>query len=315
MGKVKPIRVAIVILNWNRGEMTKGCVERVVAIDRGGLDVGVIVVDNGSTDDSVSALRKWIELLDSSRSRKCKILENRKNFGFAGGNNIGVKVALDDGADYVLIMNNDVEVREDLVVKLVEEMEINEKWGVISPKIYFAKGYEFHRKRYRKKDLGKVIWYAGGCLDKANVLASHRGVDEVDGGQYGQETQTDFCSGSCMLVRSKVLSDVGYFDEDYFLYWEDVDFCMRARERGWGVIYSPITVAWHKVSSSSAIGSDLNDYFITRNRLKFGMKYVTVRAKAALIRESLRLLISGRKWQRRGVIDYYLERMGRGGWK
>ena len=105
------------------------------------------------------------------------------------------------------------------------------------------------------------------------------------------------------------------YDKRYFAYLEDADLSQRIREAGWKVLYSPNAHLWHKVAQSSGIGSDLNDYFLTRNRMLFGMRYASLRTRFALLRESLRLLVNGRKWQRIGIRDFYFGRLGKGSWR
>jgi GT2 family glycosyltransferase len=118
-----------------------------------------------------------------------------------------------------------------------------------------------------------------------------------------------------MLLRSEALKDIGLFDEKYFMYLEDADLSQRLKKKGWEVLYAPKTEIWHKVAQSSGIGSDLNDYFITRNRLLFGMRYAKCRTKLALVKESFKLLLTGRGWQKIGVRDFYLGRFRKGSWK
>src|SRR3989344_2902107 len=118
-----------------------------------------------------------------------------------------------------------------------------------------------------------------------------------------------------MFMRRNVLEKSGLFDEKYFMYYEDTDLSLRIKKNGFKLFYIPQAIVWHKVAQSSGIGSELNDYFITRNRLLFGMKYAKIRSRFALYRESLRLLSSGRKWQKKGVIDFYLGRFGKGSWR
>ena len=103
-------------------------------------------------------------------------------------------------------------------------------------------------------------------------------------------------------------------DEKFFLYYEDSDFCERIRRRGYSIIYSPKAILWHKVAQSSKIGSDLNDYYIHRNRLLFGIRYAPMHAKLALLKESVRFLFFGRPWQKKGVRDFYLGKLGRESW-
>ena len=234
--------------------------------------------------------------------------------GFAKGHNLAIEFAIKHGADFVLILNNDVILEKNCLKELINSLK--DDVAIVSPKIYFAKGCEFHKDRYKDSELGKVIWYAGGEMDWGNVLASHRGVDEVDNGQFEKEVEIDFASGCCMLVSAKALEKVGLFDQRYFLYYEDNDFSQRIKKANYRIIYQPKAFLWHKnADSAGGSGSDLQDYYITRNRLLFGMEYAPLRSKIALIKESFKLLINGRKWQKRGVLDFYLRRFGKGSYR
>ena len=153
-------------------------------------------------------------------------------------------------------------------------------------------------------------------MDWKNVVGSHRGVDEVDHGQYEKCESTDFVSGCCLMVRREVLEKVGFFDPKYYLYYEDNDFCQRAKKAGFKIIYEPKAYLWHKnAGSAGGSGSHLQDYYTTRNRLLFGIKYAPVKSKLALIKEGTKLLIKGRKWQKRGVMDFYLNNFGKGSYR
>lgn len=303
-------KVSIVILTWNQCEMTMQQIKNVATLDTRGLDAELVVVDNGSTDETVSKLSKY-----TLPNMGYKFIETGSNLGFAGGNNIGIKDAVDRGASYVISMNNDLILSKDLLVKLVKLAESDKTIGLIAPKMYFAKGFEFHRDRYKPSELGKVIWYAGGVIDRNNVYSSHRGVDEVDAGQYEEVTDTDFVNGACFLITKNLIDKIGLIDEKFFLYWEDADYSERARRAGFRVVYTPQTHLWHMVSKSTGnIGSSSNDYFLIRNRLIFGLRYSGFRVKMALFRDSIRLLFTGREWQKKGVVDFYLGRWKSGRW-
>ena len=304
------VKVSLIILNWNARAMTQEQLENVAKLDTRGLGVECVVVDNGSTDDSKTFLSSY-----KLPNMDYRFIETGENLGYAGGNNYGLKYSFTEKFDYTILLNNDVILPSDILTKLVSIAEKDQKIGLLAPKMYFAKGYEFHKERYKKQDLGKVIWYAGGFIDWNNVYSIHRGVDEVDCGQYDKEIEVDAANGACLLIRNRVVADIGYLRDKYFMYWEDADYCLRAKKAGWKVVYTPKTFLWHKVSSSSAIGSNLNDYFLTRNRLDFGLRYALLKTKFALIRESVKLLLTGRKWQKIGVRDYYLGRWGKGSWK
>lgn len=301
-------KVAVVVVNWNRGKDTVECLKSLSRVSTFGFELMTLVVDNGSTDNS-------LELLSKITNFTFRIIHLSENTGFVGGNNVGIKAALEDGADWVLLLNNDTLVDRGLVKELVKSAQKSKDGGVFVPKIYFAPGFEFHKDRYPKSLQGRVIWYAGGIIDWNNVYGSNFGVDDVDRGQFDQEKETDFATGCALFTSRKVLEKIGHLNEKYFAYLEDVEFCLRARGAGFKVIYVPTAYLWHKVAQSSAIGSGLNDYFLTRNRLDFGLRYAPLRTKIALIRESIKLLLTGRRWQKTAVVDFYLRKWGKGSWK
>ena len=169
------MKVFIIILNFNGKDDTLACIESVEKLEVGSETLEVIIVDNGSSQ------RLMIN------DEGLKIIRNEKNLGYAGGNNVGITYALEHEADYILVLNNDTIVDKNLVRELLKTAEKDGKIGIVAPKIYFAKGHEFHKDRYKENERGKVFWYAGGKMDFANVLGSHRGVDEMDSGQYEKE--------------------------------------------------------------------------------------------------------------------------------
>lgn len=298
-------KVFVIILNWNRLKDTLTCLKSVRDLNTQSFDLKVLIVDNASTDDSLEKLKEIKDV---------ELISNRTNLGFAGGNNVGIRYALKEGADYVVVLNNDTILEKDSLNRLVKTALSNPECGALSPKIFFEKGYEFQKNKYKEADKGKVIWYAGGVIDWKNVYGSGRGVDEVDTGLFNQIENTDYATGTCMLLTREGLKKVGMFDEKYFMYYEDTDLSQRFKKGGFEVVYVPDAIIWHKVAQSSGIGSDLNDYFITRNRMLFGLKYASLRTKFALIRESIKLLLNGRQWQKIGIRDFYLGRFGKGSW-
>lgn len=308
-------KVFLIILNWNREEMTVRCLESIVqsssAKSADKVQTEIVVVDNGSTNQSIEKIKNKIS---KTQIKNIKIIENKENLGYAEGNNVGIRYALKNGADYVCLLNNDTRVSSDFLIQLIKVAESNREIGIVGGKIYFEKGYEFHKDRYKPAELGKVIWYAGGIVDWKNVYASHRGVDEVDKGQYKKVEETEYINGCLMLVKREVFEKIGLLDSRYFAYYEENDFCQRAKRAGYKLVYTPKSVIWHLNAGSSAPGSSLHDYFLTRNRLLFGLKWAPLRSKIALIKESIKLLFKGRKWQKRGVRDFYLGRFGKGSW-
>jgi GT2 family glycosyltransferase len=307
------MKITIIILNYNGGKDTLQCLNSCYQLPvfapssgRGAISyqLSITIVDNNSRDNSVREIKK--------RFPQVKIIENNENLGFAEGNNGGIRQALKEGSDYVLLLNNDTLVDKNLLVQLIKVMKKDKKTGIVSPKIYFSPGHEFHRQRYKENEKGKVIWYAGGRLDWNNVLTSHRGVDEVDKNQYGRTEETDFATGCCMLIRKEVFEKVGLFDQRYFLYWEDVDLCQKAKEAGFKVIYTGQAFLWHKnAAGSGGAGGKTSVYYQTRNRLIFAFKYAPLRSKAAVLREGLYYLFQGNKWQKKAVCDFLLLKFGK----
>jgi GT2 family glycosyltransferase len=299
-------QVVTVILEFSNPQMTLDTIRSVkAAVVPAGFSNKIIVIDNSPLPDGTlkQALKKFKDI---------KLVTTLKNTGFAHGNNLGIKWGLKHGADYCLLLNNDVYVGKHFLEHLLKAMAPGV--GLTVPKIYFAKGYEFHKDWYKPNERGKVIWYAGGQFDWNNVFGKHLGVDEVDKGQYDQEKAVDFANFCCVLIKKEVFAKIGFLNSKYFLYWEDADFSHRAALAGFKQMFVPQSKVWHKSSGSSGSGSKLHDYYLTRNRLVFGFKYASGRTKLALLRQSLRQLASGRPGERQGVLDFYLHRLGKGHW-
>lgn len=294
--------VAIVIVNWNGYADTSASLASLLKLNKRGMNVETIVVDNGSTNGSVAILSKahpWVTLLRLD-----------ENLGFTGGNNTGITYAMKRGADYIWLINNDTIVDPD-ALSLVDAFE-DPAVGIAGSKIYFAPGHEYHSDRYKKNERGRVFWFAGGLIDWANIYASHRGVDEVDRGQYDEAMDTPFVTGCSMMIKRSVVEKIGLLDNKFYLYLEDLDYCLRANAKGFRLRYFPKSVIWHvNAGSSGGAGSPLHDYYITRNRLLVGMRYASFRTKIALLREGITFLKSGNREKKKAVSDFIWGRWGK----
>jgi len=209
----------------------------------------VVVVDNGSTDDSAKII--------AENYSKVILILNKENLGFAGGSNVGIRYALDHGAEYIWLLNNDTVVAPDALFTMVAEIEKDPKIGITGSKIYYLS----HPKK---------IWFAGGEIDWLNGTSHHTGMEEVDIGKYDYTKEVDRVTGCSMLVRRDVCDKVGIFDEQFFIYVEEVDWCVRARKPGFKCIFVPSSVVYHKQSISvSRVGNPNNvfRYYNTRNFL------------------------------------------------
>ncbi len=294
-------KVFVIIVNWNGWKDTLVCLASMEKVSQRYAEVTVVVVDNGSTNESVEVIRK--------KFPKITLLESGKNLGFTGGNNFGIRFAIQHGADFVWLLNNDTFVQRD-VLSMMKVFK-DESVGICGSKIYFAAGHEFHHDRYKEAERGKVFWYAGGLVDWANMYASHRGVDEVDHGQYDKTVSTPFITGCSMMIKREVIEKVGVLDNRYYLYLEDLDYCLRAKNAGYKLMYAPSSVLWHVNAGSSARpGNPLHEYYFTRNRLLLGFRYAPVRTKLALWREAIKFLFIGSAVRRRAVSDAFSGRYG-----
>jgi len=297
-------KVIISILHYNSNSDTIACLNSLLKGNYDNIDVEVYVLDNASKEE--------LQITEKDYSRiGLTVLKSSENKGFTGGHNLIFESIKNKKYDYLLLLNNDSFVDQNFLQELIEGAK-DVSVGAVVPKIYFTKGREFHREKYSKDETGKVIWYAGGAMDWAHVMSRHIGVDEVDHGQFDHDSEIDFATGACLLLKKEVLDKIGLFDSRYFLYYEDADLSFRIRKSGYSIKYVYQSIVWHNNAGSSGAGSDLHDYFLTRNRLLFGLKFAPMRVRIALLRESVRLIRSGRTWQKRGIRDYFLRNFGRG---
>jgi GT2 family glycosyltransferase len=298
-------KIVVSIINFNGNTSTLECLDSLKKTEKKSFELYVRIIDNHSKSPFILDKKKY-------ESINASVFISPKNLGFSGGHNLGIAYAKEIGADYVMILNNDTTVDPQLIEKLSNELEKKKNAVAVVPKIYFTSGQEYHQERYSPKERGKVIWYAGGKMDWNNLIGYHVGVDEVDSGQFDTISETEFATGACVMIPLAILEKSGTFDEQYFLYYEDNDLCMRLKKFG-KIYFVPSAVVWHdNAGSTGGSGSQLQDYFISRNRMLFGMRYAPTRTKIALIRESINYLFTGREWQKKGARDFYLRRLGKG---
>lgn len=277
-------KVAVVILNYKSKDEALECIHSVKASDYSSIEI--IVVDNNSQDGLEEDLRGDNEV---------EFIQTGDNLGYTGGNNLGIEKALKDGADYIFVLNADTVIDNSAISNLVLVSE-KEGAGIVGPKILFGDR--------------KTIWYAGGIFDKANVLGSHRGVDELDEGQYDEIEETEYVSGGAMFVKKEVFKRIGLFDDKYFLYYEDSDFSFRAKKANFKLVFAPTAVVYHENAKSTGLGSPLQDYFITRNRMLFASKFLSFRTRFALFREALRNISNSAR--RLALVDFLVGNLGKG---
>ena len=239
------------LLNWNGGADLLDCVRSVKQMNYSALTV--LVVDNGSTDESVRMLAR--------DHPDITILANGRNLGYARGFNTGLTYAYDHGADYFLIMNNDTIIDRDALTELVRVAQSDPAIGFVTGKVYW------HSKP-------GVLQSAGRCDDPDIMVGLHVGADEIDNGQYDQVRDYNFVDDVFLLVRRAVYETVGGYDPDFFLYYEETDWCARVRRAGFRIVYTPKSKIWHKgmVGGQNMPLSPQRIYFLQRNALLFMKK-------------------------------------------
>ncbi|HUV12761.1 MAG TPA: glycosyltransferase family 2 protein [Acidobacteriota bacterium] len=278
-------KVAIIILNWNNASDTLSCLASLYWQDYPNSEI--VVVDNGSSDGSVGELR--------SAPYKFELLELESNLGYSEGNNAGIRYALDKGAEYVLILNNDTLVAPSMLYELVQFAESRPQAGIVGPIMYYL-------------DSRETIFAAGSFIDWAKGLTWHRGMG-VPAEAYSvleQPEAVDFIPGCGLLVRRDLVQRAGFLDADYYLNYEDVEWAVRTRQFGFEVWLVPQATLWHGVSATLGLTSPANAYYLTRNALRFFWKnappHIRWLSVSRILFRTLRTVLAWTVWQRyRGI--------------
>ncbi|HVM96415.1 MAG TPA: glycosyltransferase family 2 protein [Candidatus Acidoferrales bacterium] len=247
------MRIAAVSVNWNQGELTRLCVASLIAGSR--IPDWVIVVDNGSDQDPTAAVKL--------ASPETIVVRNSHNQGFAGGSNRGIERALSLGADAVLLVNNDALVAEGCLQELLAVLSSDDSLAAVGAKTL-------------TQESPPRIHTAYGVLTYHGQLVQQRGWMEPDLSRYNELAYVDYVSGCAMLLRRSALETVGMFDEEFFAYHEDLDWCMRARRGGYRVAYVPRALVHHRMHASTGGGylSPIT-YLSARNSVLFVRKNAT----------------------------------------
>jgi len=213
-------KVSIIVLNYNG----KNCIEKTLkSVYRVNYpDFNVVLVDNNSTDGSLEFIRRNFP--------KIGIIKNDQNLGFSAGNNIGIKYALERGADYILLLNYDTEVKSNFLLHLIKTMQSDKKNGIGSPVIFKGKN--------------KDIWFSGGKIGWIKMKTFHQTKKIVK-----DYFNSDYISGCSMIIKKDVFEKIGLLDEDFFLYWEDADFSLRTKKAGFKLVVSAKSEVFHMEKS------------------------------------------------------------------
>ncbi|WP_289460625.1 MULTISPECIES: glycosyltransferase family 2 protein [Bacillota] len=242
--------VAIIIINYNGLDDTLECIK---SIKKSQTKYGlkIIVVDNCSRVNEAYRIKANFE--------DVVVIRSNVNGGFSYGNNIGIKWAIINDYNYILLLNNDTIIKFDMIDILIDACDTQ----IVVPTMFY----------YGEDDLA---WYAGGFINKKTGNAKHKHMNErIDINSMSNEICT-FATGCCFAAKSETIKKIGYLDDSYFMYCEDTDYCIRANLMGIKIEYIPKAVLWHKVSQSTGGGdSPFSIYYMTRNRLNYIKKYIS----------------------------------------
>lgn len=254
--------IAVVLVDWNGVEVTRECLASLKKIDTSFLDrFQIIVVDNGSDVPVEDELR--------DEYRDIVYISSSINLGFAGGNNLAIKYAIENDFKYTLLLNNDTTVAPDFLYPLFEALEQNDSLAAVQPKIYFA-----HNK--------KLLWNAGTKFDRIFGTSSTRGYNEIDMGQYDQPATMPWLTGCCMLIRNEVIKQYlpSILNTKFKTYFEDVELSFRLRKAGYKLMYVPTSTIWHIAGYSAERNQDKEGkkfpeivYLHTRNKIWIARAY------------------------------------------
>jgi GT2 family glycosyltransferase len=218
-----------VVLSWNGREDTLRCLRSLSAVERPALEL--VCVDNGSSDGSQQAVREHFP--------DVALIEAGRNLGFAAGNNLGIRHALARGAEWVMLVNNDATVADDVVEGFLRALRERPRAGILAGKVYFAQRPQ-------------TIWFAGQRVSELLGYSGRpRGYGRADGARYSRVASTGRAVGALMAVSREAIEAVGLLEEDLFAYVEDVDWALRVRAAGLEVVFAPDAHAWHRVSAST----------------------------------------------------------------
>jgi GT2 family glycosyltransferase len=243
-----------VVVNWNRASDTVECLH---SLRKGGIkDNRIILIDNGSSDDSLTRI--------AAECPEVELHRMDSNLGYAKGANVGMRLALEQQPDFILFLNNDAVIGERCPAKLIEAFQRHPECGIAGPKILY----------YQNNN----IWFAGGSYNHILGYSKHPGMDRPDDGD-GLEGPVDFITGCALMVRRELIERIGNFDEDFNMYAEDIEYCLRARDSRSMSLFVPSAMVRHKVSSTSGIpGSNVmtprRSYYFARNMILLVLKRV-----------------------------------------
>lgn len=251
----------VVVLNWNGGDLVCATIESALASVPS--PAGIILVDNGSTDGS--------DLVVEHQFPTVTVIRNGINLGFAAGTNIGIRYALENGADGVLLLNNDAVLADSALTTMCSALLAEPRRGVVVPKIYARAPGQSDR-----------LWAAGAKWHSFPPRVKMRGFNEPDTGKYDKPGPVEYATGCALLITRETFEIAGLLDESYFMYQEDYAFCDRVRARGLSIWYEPRALVYHRVSASSGEGSPRKWRYWSEGLGRFYVQHYGSRSQAII---------------------------------
>lgn len=247
-------KIATIVVNWNLKEETLHCLQSLESINLpSNYGHRVIVVDNGSGDGSKKCIARQFP--------EFEIISLSSNVGFGTACNQAISWVMNDtSCEYVFLLNNDAFAHPNVLSELIQVAEGNPEAGIFGPKVYY-------------QDRPRTIWYAGARKRWGVLSPTDTGRGEVDSGQFNILREVDYVFGAAMFIRRSVFEQIGLFDEMFFIYLEDMDFCLRAQEAGFSLLFVPQACVWHKGSASTASNAGMREYHLVRSAVYFAKKH------------------------------------------
>lgn len=245
-------KVSIILVNYNGYFDTVECIKSLKNIAYDNYEI--IIVDNGSTDD-------YLKLKKTYMQDNVIVINSGSNLGFSGGNNIGIKYAIENKTDYILLLNNDTEVEPDFLNYMVNDCMDSNDNVVVTNKIMYM----------REKN---KIWYGGGKFNSITSRTIAYGINQEDCKEYNMPMKVSFASGCCLLIPVGIIESIGLMSEDFFLYCEDTEYCLRIQRAGYEILYEPNSKIYHKVNASTSKITGIQTYYLVRNKMYIVKKYI-----------------------------------------
>lgn len=291
------MKVAAVIVNWNQSAYLHFLLPSLLRLELTGIDLKIIVIDNGSTDDSLEVIAAY---------PAANLVSHDSNPGLAASVNAGFDLAIKNKCDFIWLLDPATVVHPASLTFLLEAASRSRDTGIFGPKIY-----SLNPEAAKSTPYPTQIYSAGCHMNWRTLTVTHRGSGAADTGQFEHDIESDILPEASLFIRTRVVAETGPIDPKYYLFFEHLDFQERAKKSGWRLKYICLSKVWY-FDPPQDIPASAREYYSTRNALLFGLRFAPVSTKLTLVANSVHLYLKGRAWQRRAVLDFYTGTLGPG---